>query len=423
LSRSIKQDGYVFDHTGHLLHLRHPYTLKLIPELLGDNLVLNQRRAWIYSWNTYTRYPYQANLYGLPRQVIADCLNGLVDAQLRERRRSDKLYKNGEIHEQGVVLKQQDHATPGQERRQPETLRHWVLHTFGGGFGKHFFFPYNEKLWTVSPDALTAEWVAPFVPKPSIEEVITGAFSDQTKKYGYNASFYYPKEGGIQALAFAFAKNLPNIRLNTSVKAIDLSRKEVSLSTGEAIGYDLLVNTAPLTRFLEMTNGLPQDITADQAKLCASSVYDINLGVKRARISDKHWIYFPEKKYRFYRVGFPMNFSTHMTPPGCSSMYVEIAYKHGEPFDETLAMKDAIRGLMVCGLLKNEAEINTRNILRIPIAYVTYDKYRTASTKRILGFLDSRRIYAIGRFGGWKYSYMEEAILEGKATAEKILGQ
>ena len=104
-------------------------------------------------------------------------------------------------------------------------------------------------------------------------------------------------------------------------------------------------------------------------------------------------------------------------------MYVEIAYKHGEPFDETLAMKDAIRGLMVCGLLKNEAEINTRNILRIPIAYVTYDKYRTASTKRILGFLDSRRIYAIGRFGGWKYSYMEEAILEGKATAEKILGQ
>src|SRR6266850_1282535 len=51
LSRSIKQDGFVFDHTGHLLHLRNPYTLKLIPELLGDNLELNQRRAWIYSHN------------------------------------------------------------------------------------------------------------------------------------------------------------------------------------------------------------------------------------------------------------------------------------------------------------------------------------------------------------------------------------
>ncbi|HVO33392.1 MAG TPA: NAD(P)-binding protein, partial [Elusimicrobiota bacterium] len=45
LSRSVKQDGFVFDHTGHLLHLRHPYTLRLIPELLGDNLALHQRRA------------------------------------------------------------------------------------------------------------------------------------------------------------------------------------------------------------------------------------------------------------------------------------------------------------------------------------------------------------------------------------------
>src|SRR5947208_12422832 len=83
LSRSIKQDGFVFDHTVHLLHLRNPYTLKLIPKLLGDNLALNQRRAWIYSHNTYTRYPYQANLYGLPKKVIEECLIGLIGAQLK----------------------------------------------------------------------------------------------------------------------------------------------------------------------------------------------------------------------------------------------------------------------------------------------------------------------------------------------------
>src|SRR5580704_16332877 len=82
LSRSIKQDGFVFDHTGHLLHLRNPYTLKLIPEMLGDNLVLNQRRAWIYSHHVYTRYPYQANLYGLPKKVIEENLKGLIEAQL-----------------------------------------------------------------------------------------------------------------------------------------------------------------------------------------------------------------------------------------------------------------------------------------------------------------------------------------------------
>src|SRR5258706_16227023 len=78
LSRSIKQDGFVFDHTGHLLHLRDPYALKLIPQLLGDNLVENQRRAWIYSSGVYTRYPFQAKTYDLPKDVIKDCVHGPV---------------------------------------------------------------------------------------------------------------------------------------------------------------------------------------------------------------------------------------------------------------------------------------------------------------------------------------------------------
>jgi protoporphyrinogen oxidase len=401
LSRSIKQDGFVYDHTGHLLHLRNPYTLKLIPELLGDNLVLNQRRAWIYSHDAYTRYPYQANLFGLPKKVIEECLKGLIEAQL---------------------------AAPSPSRRpeegtSPESLKSWVLRTFGRGFAQHFFFPYNEKLWTVPPDILTSEWVAPFVPKPSIQEVIEGAFSDQTKKFGYNASFYYPKEGGIQALAFAFARGLPDIRLNTSVNTIDLVRKEATLSTGESLTYESLVNTAPLNRFLDMASALPPEIMAARKLLRYSSVYDINLGIKRPRLSDKHWIYFPEKKYRFYRVGFPMNFSVNMTPPGCSSMYVEIGFPPDKPFDEARALKDAVRGLLECGLLQSESEIVSKCLLRIPVAYVTYDANRTSATKSILDYLSSRNVSSIGRFGGWKYSYMEEAILEGKTAAERILGQ
>src|SRR4051812_47728451 len=118
LSRSIKQDGFVYDHTGHLLHLRHPYTVDLIPKLLGDNIVKNERNAWIYSHGVATRYPFQANTYGLPQRVIKECVTGLIEAQLRS-------------------------TTPSQE---PESMRRWVLRTFGKGFGKHFFFPYNEKL-------------------------------------------------------------------------------------------------------------------------------------------------------------------------------------------------------------------------------------------------------------------------------------
>jgi len=425
LSRSIKLDGFVFDHTGHLLHLHNAYTKKLIPELLGNNIVENERRAWIYSYGVYTRYPYQANLYGLPKKVIKECLDGLDLAQEHAKRKGDKLSENKQISAQDPL---RDPQLPDfKNHRQPQTMHEWMQYTFGDGFGKHFFFPYNEKLWCISSEELTVEWVAPFVPRPSMEEIKEGAYHDQTKQFGYNAKFYYPREGGIQALAFAFAANLPGIRLNTSVKYIDFSRKEARLSTDEAVSYEYLVNTTPLTRFLDMTKDLPQTIIDRRSLLRASSVYDINLGINRPDISEnkKHWIYFPEKKYRFYRVGFPMNFSDRTTPPGCSSMYVEIGYRHEEPFDEKQAMDDAVNGLLECNLLRNENEIITRNILRIPIAYVTYDKNRTMvvdGDDGILSWLRSQNIYSIGRFGAWKYSYMEEAILEGLSTAEKILG-
>lgn len=401
LSRSIKQDGFIYDHTGHLLHLRNPYTLKLIPELLGDNLVTNHRRAWIYSHNTYTPYPYQANLGGLPKQVIRDCIMGLVDAQLTASKASTGL--------------------PAQGQAAPESMKSWVLRTFGKGFAKHFFFPYNEKLWTVPPNVLTAEWVAPFVPRPAIADVIEGILSDPTKDYGYNATFLYPKRGGIQSLAFAMAKGLPELHMNREIVSVDLDKREVRLKDGQCYTYRHLVTTLPLVKFLRMVTALPSEIQTDLDKLRWSSVYNINLGVKRPQISDKHWIYFPEKKYAFYRVGFPMNFAPNMTPPGCSSMYIEIAHQPDAPPDPKKAMAAALKGLKDSGLVTDPSDIISTCILKIPVAYVTYDKNRTACTQRILSFLEEQMVYSIGRFGGWKYSYMEEAILEGQQTAEKIL--
>jgi protoporphyrinogen oxidase len=392
LARSVRQEGFVFDYTGHLLHLRNPYTLKLIPDLLGDNLVLNERRAWIYSNGACTRYPFQANTYGLPKKVVEACLRGFVEAQLAGK-------------------------TAGV---QPESFKSWVMRTFGSGFARYFFFPYNEKLWTVAPDVLTAEWVAPFVPKPSVQEVFDGAFNDQTKKFGYNTAFYYPRDGGIQVLASALAKPLKNLHLNCEAVAVDLVKKEVSLANGEKFTYESLVNTLPLPRFLDMAGYLPAEIAESRRQMRWNSVYSINLGVARPAVSDKHWIYFPEKKFPFYRVGFPMNFSDRMVPPGCSSMYIEIAHQPGRHLDEAGIMKKTIMGLQSCGILRPGDKILCDKILRIPVAYVIYDKYRTQAAGKALDWLKKREIFSIGRYGAWKYSYMEEAILEGKYAAEEI---
>src|SRR5205823_844029 len=72
--------GFHFDKTGHWLHLRDPYTKALIAELLPGQMVPVERKARIFSNGVLTRFPFQANLFGLPPEVNAECLLGFIRA-------------------------------------------------------------------------------------------------------------------------------------------------------------------------------------------------------------------------------------------------------------------------------------------------------------------------------------------------------
>lgn len=86
LCRSVTQDGFTFDFTGHLLHASDPYFSELIAQVVGvENLNSIDRASFIYSHHTFTRYPFQANLYGLPEQVIVDCIAGFVNRTQRRK--------------------------------------------------------------------------------------------------------------------------------------------------------------------------------------------------------------------------------------------------------------------------------------------------------------------------------------------------
>lgn len=55
--RSIKDDGFTFDHAGHIMYSNDPYVLGLYDILLGSNVHWQDCEAWVYSNNVYTRVP------------------------------------------------------------------------------------------------------------------------------------------------------------------------------------------------------------------------------------------------------------------------------------------------------------------------------------------------------------------------------
>ncbi len=392
---SVTTDGFTFDYTGHLLHLHDAYGKKLVLDLLGGNVATHERRAWIYSKGAFTRYPFQANTRGLPAAAVAECVAGFLETVHRPR------------------------SLP----KAPDFLS-WSRATFGDGVTKHFMRPYNEKLWRTPLARLTTEWQGRFVPKPSAAEVVYGAFAEQNTLFGYNATFRYPVTGGIQVLPDALAASLePGVlRTNARVSSVDLREKVAVVSGLGEVRYDRLVNTLPLCDFLDLATPLPPAVKAARAKLRWNTVWNLNLGVDRL-ISDKHWVYYPEKKYPFYRVGFSSNFSPNLAPAGHTAIYVEVARPGGAKVDVPKLEAQVLAGLREADVLRKGDTLSAKVWMPVKVGYVVYDFARTPAVTTIFKHLATRGVESIGRYGGWKYSFMEETILDGKRCAERLTGK
>jgi UDP-galactopyranose mutase len=211
------------------------------------------------------------------------------------------------------------------------------------------------------------------------------------------------------------------VHLEESVEFVDLKRRYVKLNGGHEEPYDYLVSTVPLPIMYRMLKGAPDTLKQAAQGLGAISVLNINIGVDRPEISDQHWIYFPEDHFIFSRIGFPMNFSSSVSPEGASSIYIEITHEPGEPPDLEQAYARSISDLQKCGILRTEDRILTRHVIDIRYAYVVFDRHRQTHLQRLLEYLESLDIFMAGRYGRWDYYSMEDSILSGKTAAEKVL--
>lgn len=395
LCRTHEEAGFTFDCTGHLLHLKTDEVRDLVKRLLPDTFTMHERRAQIFSKGVFTPYPFQANLHGLPLEVVKECILGFVQAQLEREREGE-----------------------GDPSRM--SFRDWCVATFGEGIARHFMIPYNSKLWRIDLNQIECGWVSWSIPRPTLQEILNGAFGSTVRGLGYNPTFLYPRRGGICVLPEAIAARCPEIRLGETVEAIDAVRRTVRLRSGAVIGYETLVSTIPLDRLLAIATGLPSDLPPAAQRLRAVRVVNISLGVDRAAVSDAHWIYFPEPEYSFYRVGFPTSLSRDLAPRGCSSLYVERSLQRDESLDPDSVIDAAVEDLRRAGILWRGDRIVYRRVRVLDPAYVIYDRFRADNVPRLLESLTRLGIHSAGRFGFWEYSSMESAIRAGMDLAARI---
>jgi protoporphyrinogen oxidase len=390
-ARTDERDGYRFDKTGHWLHLRDAGVKKLVEELLPGQMAPIARRARIFSHGVLTRFPYQANLYGLPPEVIKECLLGVIEAKVA-----------------GAAAAADD----------PTNFEEYCLRHFGAGISKHFMIPYNEKLWGVPPREITAAWCARFVPLPNLEQVVAGAVGAGPPEMGYNVSFLYPRSGGIETFTRALQTRMGVGRVETGVSpdVVDWQRREVVVG-GERVPYRALVASIPLPELLRRMPNLPPEIEAQAARLRCTTLRYLNIGSRAKSPADWHWIYVPEKKYPFYRVNVFSTAMPSMAPPGCASVCVEMADRG--PIGDA-AIRDSVLALTAAGALTSPDDVVFADRKEIQYAYVVFDDHYYPATRTIFTFLEANGIYPRGRYGSWTYNAMEDCVMAGREVAALI---
>ncbi|MDD4909388.1 MAG: FAD-dependent oxidoreductase [Candidatus Omnitrophica bacterium] len=390
LCRSKRVNGFIFDLNGHLIHFKNDYTRTLLGRLMDRKLISHRRRSQVFTHNRLIPYPFQGNIFGLPLSVKVQCLSGLIKAGLKGRKKEGAAFSD------------------------------WIIDNFGEGIARHFMFPYNRKFWTVPLNRLNSDWADMAIPKVGLREAMESFYGRGRREIGYNATFWYPREGGIEELPRSFARRLDRVYTSCRAEKIDLKNREVVFEGGLTRQYDKLILSMPIVEILDMIQGLPEDVKAAAARLKYVSIFGLNIGVDRDIKNEAHWVYFPERKFVFFRAGFYHNFSAHNAAAGKSALYAEVAYSQREPLDKKKLIDAIIADLNKAGIIYRHDRISAIDVNDIKYGYAIYDVDRNTALNVIFDFLRKHRIYPIGRYGRWAYMSMEDAILDGRQVAEEL---
>lgn len=375
--------GYYFDYGGHFLHLHTPQGKQLVTELLGNNLALHNRRAFVYTYGMQIPVPFQYNLWAM----------------------------NPEWRQAAAFELQQEPPHFG----KPKNFKDWCIQNFGYFLYEAFFRPYNEKLWGCPLNTLSTDWCTPFIPRPDRQTILNSIYQKPGEAHGYNTQFYYPKKGGCGAIIDALVSRVKNLRLNAPVTRLDLERKTAWVGD-ETFTYENLVSTIPLPNLVNMTVKQPR-LKRAAARLKAQSVTIYHVAIARD-IEPFHWAYCPDPKIPFYRVGMANAAAPDCVPrdettlfslelPGIVPITPEIEKKLWDSlYIKDLIEKDDVKVFAACQTL--------------PGAYVIFNKQRARAVPFLLAELEKYGCHCAGRYGRWEYSFMESSLLQAEELAQKL---
>lgn len=381
--RTIRQDGFVWDYAGHFFHFKTDEFRKLFHDsYTEDELVNKDKCTKIIYKDLLVDYPFQTNIHQLDKEEFIDCLYDLFNKE---------------------------------EKDTYDSFLDMLYGKFGRSITEKFLRPYNEKLYAVDLTKLDVDAMGRFFPYADKEQIIANM-----KRSGdtgsYNNKFLYPANGAGSFMDILYSRlDSDKVLLETEVTSLDLDNKCATLSNGECVKYEYLINTAPFNVFLKLCS--KKELSDLSDTLSYNKVLVFNLGFnKKSHFDRENWMYIPDKSVNYYRIGFYDN----ILDSDRLSMYIEIGYPKGADIDVEDQLAKTLDNLKKQGITDDTFELVSHSTIIMDPAYVHINKENDADVKCAMKKLADMGVYSIGRYGAWTYCSMEDSMIAASKLAKEL---
>lgn len=386
LCGTFELDGFKFDNFVHLSFSENEYVKSLFHD--STEIIKHNPESLNYYNKKWLRHPVQNNLYFLNTDEKIKVIRSFIE-------RDEKIKVNN--------------------------YEDWLKKQYGTYFSEKFPMAYTRKYWTIDAKYLETEWVGKRMYIPNIEEILYGAFENNSQNVYYAKEMRYPIYGGYQSFLSKMINDV-DCCFNKHVIKIDLNKKHVLTQDGSIYQYKYLISTIPITELCNIILGVPKDVLAASKRLKYTSGILVSVGLSKPSLLKTIWIYIYDEDILPSRIYAPSLKSIYNVPEGCGSLQAEIYFSNQKPIKDNMdeIKKRTIEKMIEMGLFEKE-DIIVSDIRRKKYANVMFTNNIYQDRKIVHNYLDNKEIFYAGRFGEWDYLWSDQSLISGKKAAEKLI--
>lgn len=416
LCATHERDGWRFDLGGHRFVSSDENLSRWLEDVLGDDLLVGERRSVVLHRGRRFRYPLEAVdlLRNLGPREGAVALAGYLEARARAR-----------LH-------------PPRDA----SFEDWVVARFGRPLYDAFFGPYTRKLWGLAPGLISADWARERISLLDLGDVLLRlAGLRRTSVRTYARRYLYPRFGMGQlyrAVAERVVACGGEVRTGSRVIGVETvperpptsARVRAVIVQGpagiERIPVGELLSTVPLPQLARMLRGPSSDGPIDAAarRLRFRALVFVNLMLARADFSENTWLYVASGDLTTSRIQEPKRRSPWMAPPGRTSLMLEVPCDEG---DATWTAADDDLRHRALGELRSLGfrvdDVIGASVTRVahgyPVYHLGYERDRRDLLQEVARFENVR---TAGRQGLFRYVFMDAAMQMGTRAAAQMVG-